>query len=249
MNALSGSAKHLMGVNLKAIVVTMADGNPAILRISGTGDVVADMLPSASFNPGEHHTLEAGLRQLMVEQTGMRLDEYQQVYAAVGKNRDISIGYLALTTTDSANNSLLAKTGARWKNWYAFLPWEDWRTGRPAMLDEAIIPALQHWASAEDANENGTNLAPVSGRIAQAFGVADNAWETDQVGKRYDLMLEAGLLAEKLNAGHRRYSGIPLGNAMARGQRQMLATAIGMIRRNFKYKPVAQQLMVRGILP
>ena len=42
----------------------------------------------------------------------------------------LSIAYLALVR--EARPAGLAH--AAWRNWYAYLPWEDWREGRPKAL-------------------------------------------------------------------------------------------------------------------
>jgi hypothetical protein len=34
---------------------------------------------------------------------------------------------------------------AEWRDWYSFLPWEDWRSGRPSMIGTDIEPALIRW--------------------------------------------------------------------------------------------------------
>ena len=39
----------------------------------------------------------------------------------------------------------IARSGARWRAWYGYFPWEDWRMGRPPLLDEAILPRLERW--------------------------------------------------------------------------------------------------------
>ena len=54
----------------------------------------------------------------------------------------VSVGYLALTRM-SDNAAALRAAGAGFEPWYRFFPWEDWRDGRPAILDDAILPAAR----------------------------------------------------------------------------------------------------------
>ena len=36
--------------------------------------------------------------------------------------------------------------GAVWRPWSDIFPYEDWRTGRPVVIDEVIAPWLAGWA-------------------------------------------------------------------------------------------------------
>src|ERR1051325_9953688 len=72
---------------------------------------------------------------------------------AIGRGGDggphvVSVGYLALTRRPESADALRA-TGAGFTPWYRFFPWEDWRTGRPEILDRTILPALERWAQRE----------------------------------------------------------------------------------------------------
>lgn len=241
-------ASDSVAINLSAIIVTLVDGNPAILRLAGSDDVVADVLPSGIFSPSAHVTLEAGLRQLLREQTGSRVGKTEQLFAEMGKDNSIlTIGYLALTSHSGEQNTMLGKSGARWKSWYAFLPWEDWRIGRPHLLDAVIIPALRNWANTEGAYAISGQQENSASRINTAFALDGKAWQARRVVERFDLMCEAGLLAESMH-GKRpvdRQIHAPLGIAMAQGQRRMLAVAIDRLREKFQHVPVITELMAQ----
>src|SRR5690606_17316849 len=91
------------------------------------------------------------------EQTGLALGYVEQLYTFGDRGRQasdshagphiVSVGYLALTRIDVEDDEDLA--GAHWRDWYRFLPWEDWRGGKPVMIDDAILPALVEWAARE----------------------------------------------------------------------------------------------------
>ena len=50
---------------------------------------------------------------------------------ATSRPHIVSIGYLALT---QAKPSRDMQRGA-WRSWYHYFPWEDWRRGRPDILE------------------------------------------------------------------------------------------------------------------
>ena len=84
----------------------------------------------------------------------------------------ISISYLALTPT----RAILDQPGARWRSWYDFFPWEDWREGRPSLIDRVIAPALKKdirdlkiWIESED-SIYGSSIAQGQKRILETFG-------------------------------------------------------------------------------
>jgi hypothetical protein len=183
-------------------------------------------------------------------QTGHELQSSEQLLAVPINSGDnittrLSIGYLTLLINNSNTNSQLADKGARWKNWYGFLPWEDWRNGRPPLLDEIILPKLQEWANHEGAYASGTDQQNTTSRIAYAFGLRGHDWSAIHVVARYDLMLEAGLLVESVTEGiwPKRNIDLLLGNAMGTAQRRMLAIAMERLRKYLEPQPVIKQLM------
>ena len=89
--------------------------------------------------------MEISLRQWVREQVGVDLAHVEQLYtfADQGRYRSgesderhvVSVGYLALARAEDAG-------GGAWDNLYRHFPWEDWRIGRPDVLDAVILPAL-----------------------------------------------------------------------------------------------------------
>ena len=105
--------------------------------------------------------------------------------------------------------------GARWRRWYDFFPWEDWREGRPAILDEALLPALQRWArGAAPATSRCAAASAGASASRLAFGDDGARWDEERVLDRYELLYEAGLVAEASRDGR-----VPLDDSRAADRR------------------------------
>jgi hypothetical protein len=162
---------------------------------------------------------------------------------SAGPDRLISISYLALTPSRAE----LVGAGARWRSWYEFFPWEDWRTGRPRVIDTLIAPKLAQWAQ----NTRDAEIAAqrrVRSRLA--FALDGAIWNEERALDRYELLYEAGLAAEAAR-DRARHDGKPapkpapipgLGDPMASDHRRILATAMSRLRAKIKYRPVVFEL-------
>jgi hypothetical protein len=208
-------------IELTAVVVAVTGDEPRVLTV---GDGLA--LPSGPFESG-HRTLQSGLREWVELQTHHPLGYIEQLYTFADRDRAregrvISISYLGLS------REVAAAGGAIWRNWYAFLPWEDWRNGEPALIRGAILPRLLEWAGKARTRRQ---------RVALAF----ERWNEDLVLQRYELLFEAGLLPE---AAREREVQDPLpGVAMSQDHRRILATGIARLRAKIKYRPVVFELV------
>src|SRR5437763_6906086 len=150
-------------IGLTAAIVAIEANEPRILIASGreAGEPRAG-LPFGPFDPLAHRTLELGLRGWVEEQTGLRLGYIEQLYSFGDRGRHavagdtgphmVSVGYLALTRIGDEAATLHA---AGFEPWYRFFPWEDWREGRPPILDTVIRPMLAEWARRSDKPEPG----------------------------------------------------------------------------------------------
>ena len=237
-------------IGLNAAIVAMEEGNPAILRASSQSANALDALPYGRFDPIAHRTMEEGLRSLAEEQTGLRPGYVEQLYTFGDRGRApiagdasphvVSVGYLALTRKPED----LPSTQAHWRNWYAYFPWEDWRQGRPVLLDDVIIPALRTWSQKSDQSTTTHGLDPES-RVRIAFGLDGANWEDELVLDRYELLYSAGLILEAIADGRIDKTVIspPPGHAMVHDHRRILATAIARLRGKLKYRPVIFELM------
>ena len=234
-------------VGLTAVIVAVTDEEPRVLT-QATRDVPA--LPFGPLDPDAHKTLELGLRSWVLEQTGLELGYVEQLYTFGDRDREVeadgsrarvmSVAYLALVR----ESEIAGRPGARFRAIYDFFPWEDWRRGRPKTLDEVLIPALRAWL-AEAADEEQYRVR--RHRLDVAFGRHGTPWDGDRVLERYELLYEAGLVAEALR--DRQVSEVSppsagrLGVDLALDHRRILATALGRLRGKIRYRPLVFELV------
>ena len=235
-------------IGLNAAIVAVADRQPLILVVSG------DALPFGPFDPLEHRTFETGLRAWVAEQTGLKLGYAEQLYTFGDRGRHaapgdvgphlVSVGYLALTRTDNQPSETLIRAGASWRRWYEFFPWEDWREGRPAILDASLLPALALWARSQPDGRSEAKPLGRRERVAIAFGEDGARWDEERALDRYELLYDAGLVAEAARDGRRTPAQpVAAGAAMRFDHRRILATSISRLRAKMKYRPVVFELM------
>ena len=245
---------------LDAVILAVTDDAPRVLTIAGADRL--DALPSGQLDLERHPTLERGLREWVEHHTGLKLGYVEQLYTFGDRQRDprelagrmrmISVAYLALVREQGH-----AAHKSRFCDVYRFLPWEDWRDGRPALIDASLKPLLRDWAGADRRRRE---------RIDLTFGLDGAPWDPERTLERYELLWETGLVAESglLKRGTRRkgargvaaagasalldgsgkrqsdpLSGLPL----ARDHRRLLATALGRVRGKIRYRPVVFELL------
>jgi hypothetical protein len=190
--------------------------------------------------------LEIGLRAWVAAQTALTVAYVEQLYTFGDRGRHaragdtaphiVSVGYLALTRLPE-NVEALRKAGADFSPWYRFFPWEDWRTGRPAILDEAILPRLAQWSRDQRSDPSRKE------RLRLCFGIEGSPWDEEKVLERYELLYDAGLVEEAKRDGRVASVRGALGESMRFDHRRILATAIARLRAKLKYRPVVFELM------
>jgi hypothetical protein len=237
-------------IGLSAVVVAIQEGEPAVLTVRRP-DLPG--LPFGPFEPEGQRTFELAMRAFVAEQTGFELGYVEQLYTFGDKGRDapladvgagaarvVSVGYLAITAGAEAAQA----PGTAWGRWVRFFPWEDWREGRPALIDETIAPALEGWIARSPAAARTSHQA----RARLLFALEGAPWNEERVLERYELLYEAGLAAEA--ARDRGGGGAPpaavdrmLGQPMISDHRRILATALSRLRGKVKYRPVVFELM------
>jgi hypothetical protein len=264
-------------IGLNAIIIAVTDEVPRILTVQraahslatpaqkGEAEAWSDSpvaLPFGPFDPDHHRTLELGLHNWVEQQTGLSLGYVEQLYTFGDRYRDpreqaggprlVSVGYIALVRQVPVSGA----GEAEWRNWYDFFPWEDWREGRPGVIDQTIRPHLQSWL---EGIGDGESRQTYRERISIAFGTDTAPWDFERVLERYELLYEAELIGEALRDGQIRAAtaGKPvptpdaeaaataarLGTPMALDNRRILATALGRIRGKLKYRPVVFDLL------
>jgi len=234
--AVSERATVVLGLN--AAIVAVTDEEPRLLTVERSGDGVA--LPFGPLDPAGHRTLEGGLRTWVRDQTGLELGYVEQLYTFGDRFREpgevkrglrsVSVAYLALVREAAPSIA-----GAAWRGFYDFLPWEDWRRGRPPLIEREIAPALTAWARADGGRSRLE-------RVELTFGLRGARWDSERVLERYELIYEAGLVAESQREGGAR-SSANLGMPMALDHRRILATALGRLRGKLRYRPVVFELL------
>ena len=237
-------------VGLNAVILAADTEQPQVLIVPHPGSDVA--LPFGPFDPAEHRTFEIGLRRWVAEQARFQLGYVEQLYTFGDRGREapvaamsgledsriISIGYLGLTPVAAPP----PEGGGQWRGWYSFFPWEDWRAGKPEMIEADIVPRLKAWA--DEAGAPG-GRASRHDRVKQAFGLDGANWNEQHALDRFELLYEAGLVDEAERDGQ--IDGPPtgpkLGQAMASDHRRILATAIIRLRGKVRYRPIVFELM------
>jgi hypothetical protein len=250
----NGSKQNIV-IGLNAAIVAMIDNDPSILIVAGPGTGFADALPSGPFDPHLHRTMEIGLRGWVEEQTSLRLGYVEQLYTFGDRGRHsaagdesphiVSVGYLALTRVDQGAAGQRGVAGASFRCWYDYLPWEDWRRGRPAMLDNAILPALNAWAGETGRRYHESRGVAPSARVRMAFGSEGAPWDEERTLDRYELVYSAGLVDESVRDGRyeKKQVEAATGRPMEHDHRRILATAMSRLRAKLKYRPVIFELM------
>ncbi|HEX2029148.1 MAG TPA: hypothetical protein VHF25_14235 [Nitriliruptorales bacterium] len=263
-----------MGLN--AVIITVTGGTPRVLTVTRPqvapdtdGGEPLDALPFGPLDPERDRTLELGLRRWVREQTGLELGYVEQLYTFGDRDRHpaadarvLSIAYLALVHESPP----VAGVDARWQDLYVYVPWEDWREQRPAIIDRQVVPALEAWIGA-----SGDPI--VAGRrrerAAVTFGLSGAPWDRERVLERYELLYELGLVPEAgrdagggqpihatsgPEAGRDAGGGQPVhvtsgpddgsfGRPMVLDHRRIVATALGRLRGKLRYRPVVFELL------
>ena len=241
-------------VGLTEAIVAVEAEEPRILVATDPKGGIRAGLPFGPFDPLAHRTFEIGLRNWVAAQTAITVGYVEQLYTFGDRGRHaraddkdphvVSVGYLALTRLPD-DEKKPAEAGARFEPWYKYFPWEDWRDGRPAMLDKTILPALRDWAKTAPP-EAGRALGGRD-RLRFSFGTEGSPWDEEKTLERYELLYSAGLVEEARRDGREaalaRAKPAPLGEPMPLDHRRILATAIARLRAKMKYRPVVFELM------
>lgn len=228
-------------IGLSAVVIALRDRQACVLTTPGDDGAAA--LPFGPFDPARDRTFERALRDFVTDQTGFRLGFVEQLYTfgdlgraspratpGPGHHREVSVGYLALTA-DAAD---APQAEARWTPVLEIFPWEDRRDGAPACVGP-LIAALNAWSGTDPRRQ---------ARVETLFATTSaHRWNESRVLDRYELLYEAGLVAEAARDQESPPLTAAPGRAMASDHRRILATGLGRLRSKLKYRPVLFDLM------
>ena len=184
--------EHGVRIGLSAVVMALRDRRLVVLTTQEPGSETA-ALPFGPFDPVKDRTFELSLRAFVTAQTGFRLGFVEQLYTfgdagrespqptpGPMRQREVSVGYLALTR-DAAS---APAPDAAWTPILDIFPWED-RRG-PASDD--LAQALRDWCAGDPKR---------CVRAETLFALAPgHRWNEERVLERYELLFEAGLVAE-----------------------------------------------------
>ena len=230
-------------INLTAVIVAVTEDQPRVLIVDKGGEG----LPNGPFDPLKHDSLESGLRQWVEAQTGLDLYYVEQLYTFGNRNRDpgeilggprvVSVAYMALTHEDAVD-----APNAEWRDWYSFLPWEDWRLGRPTLIEKQIEPDLDRWIRKSQSESRRRQRRD---RVNVTFGPGA-ASDMDAVLslERFELLYDAELVTESLrDRSINREVPEGMGNELVSDHRRILASALGRLRGKLAYRPVVFELL------
>ena len=206
------TANPELALTLDAVIVAVTDQVPRILTVARS-DSDRSAIPSGPLRR-EDVTLERAIRRWILEQAGIEVGYVEQLYTFgdlhrgmpedPGAARAVSVAYLALVREEQTAPE------AGWVDWYELFPWEDHREGEPPVLSERMLPALLRWADTDD-----DRIA----RVVTTFGADGGHWDGIRVLERYELLYEAGLVAETAGPDQTVAAGPPTGRS-ARGHSQ-----------------------------
>ena len=237
-----------LALGLNAVVLAVTNDQPRVLTVRTQGvDMISSTeplhaLPFGSFDVNQDRTLELCMRRSVFEQTDKELGYVEQLYTFADKGRDprerlggnrvVSIGYLTLAQEqhfDVSDNS-------SWGNCFDYFPWEDWRSGRPEVIEEIEV-ALFNWSQ---------GVRELRERVEICFGLGDVGWDAYKVLERYELLYEAQMIPEFwIDIGKPIENQIceRLGKPMAFDHRRILATGLSRVRGKLRYRPVVFELI------
>jgi len=244
----AGPGPSRAAVGLNAVIISVDGTVPRLLTVGEPG---SEGLPSSHLDDARDRTLEGAVRRLVADELGMPVRYFEQLYTFGDRDRapggrELAVAYLALARARSISGPAKPK----WRGWYELFPWEDWRLGRPAVLDEVVVPALARWLGGSPPAE----LATRTERAELTFGIGQARWDPVRALDRYELLYELGLVAEAARsartatgAGTARAATVAgtahLGAPLALDHRRIAAAALERLRGKLAYRPVVFEVL------
>ena len=251
-----------LAVGLNAAIFAVTDDQPRVLTVedprpeAAAGSAGEPALPFGRLDPEGDRTLELGLRGWVREQTGLELGYVEQLYTFGDRDRHLggdddcsrvlSIAYLALVREHDSPSL----DEAHWRDVYELLPWEDWRSGRPAVIARFLSPRLREWATrgADRSRRSGASGSRSRSGSAARAGTRSACSTATSCSTRRACCAKRGATSSRTarrGASRRRRptAGARLGRSMVLDHRRIVATALGRLRGKLKYRPVVFELL------
>ena len=270
MPAAPDSTATRASVGLSAVIISVDETTPRLLLVERPDRSYG--LPFTHLDDSVDRTLEKGVRRLVSTETGLPVGYFEQLYTFGDRGRapggrELAVAYLALARYQAVHGP----SNPNWLSCYELFPWEDWRSGRPAMIDEVILPVLDQWLAVSGPSELPTRRE----RAELTFGYGHARWDPVRVLDRYELAYELGIVAEAeapaLGAGvagssgpsgraagpwraassrpagpaqpHGIRGGRALGRPLALDHRRIAAAALERLRGKLAYRPVVFEVL------
>ncbi len=197
-----GAGASRASVGFSAVIISVDETTPRLLSVSHGPEGLG--LPSTHLDDRVDRTLQQGVRRLVSGETGLAVRYFEQLYTFGDRGRapggrELAVAYLALARFQA----VYGPNEPRWISCYQLFPWEDWRSGRPALLDQVILPAIDGWLSASTPDELPTRRE----RAELTFGVGHSLWDPVRVLDRYELAYELGIVEEAAAVGEAAVAG------------------------------------------
>jgi hypothetical protein len=189
--AAPDSAASRASIGLSAVLISVDETTPRLLTVHRGGEGLG--LPSTHLDDRIDRTLQQGVRRLVSSETGLPVRYFEQLYTfgdrgRVAGGRELAVAYLALARYQAVDGP----NEPSWLSCYELFPWEDWRSGQPALLDDVILPAIDEWLAGSSPDELPTRRE----RAELTFGVGQALWDPVRVLDRYELAYELGIVGE-----------------------------------------------------
>ena len=246
--AAAGADAVAVALTGAVLAVRAAEPVVAVVPAERAGD---ESLPCGAFLPGEHGTLEGGVRILGAAQTGVELGFLEQLctLGAPSRHRDrrrrtlVSVSYLALVGPRQCSD----RTRADLAQLVQLLPLGG-LAQRPAGLpDRASSRGSKAWAAEPEPSVTRARWMPDRRqRLRIAFGSDGAGWDEEKVLERYELLQRGGHRRRASGGGRDRHDAAPAearAPAAVGDQSLVLARAIGELRRAIKCRPIVFELM------